>query len=416
MNDWVNRTWVIRVLSLILAVLIFIVVSFDNQENSSNEVGFDDLFSSSQETQIVEDIPVNIKIDDEKFVVSGVPQTTTVMLAGTISVVQSTATQQNFDVFVDLEGLEVGTYTVPLEYDGISDRIDVSIDPVEIEVTIEERASADFEVIADYTNEDGLQTGYELMEASIDPSTVQITSSKSVVDQIAVVKAFVDVDGIGESLEIEDVPIRVYDSEGNELNVRVEPETVNVTVNVDNPNKNVPVEIETTGEAQEGIIISSTTSETEEVQVFASSSNLDGINEITTEAIDLSEITEDTTMEVELNIPDNARLLNPSTITVNIETDLEIVDTFENAPITIENLDNTYTAYFLEPTDGEVDLSVTGFETDLEGVTVADFQLTLDASGLEPGEHQVPIAVSGPNNVDVVLSVVNATINITTSD
>lgn len=416
MNDWVNRPWVIRVLSLILAVLIFIVVSFDNQDNSSNEVGFDDLFSSSQETQIVEDIPVNIKIDDEKYVVSGVPQTATVTLAGTISVVQSTATQQNFDVFVDLEDLEVGTYTVPLEYDGISDRIDVSIDPEEIEVTIEERASAEFEVIADYTNEDGLETGYELMEASIDPSTVQITSSKSVVDQIAVVKAFVDVDGIGESLEIEDVPVRVYDSEGNELNVRVEPETVNVTVNVDNPSKDVPVEIEATGEAQEGIIISSTTSETEEVQVFASSSDLEGINEITTEPIDLSNITEDTTMEVELNVPDNARLLKPSTITVNIETDIEIVEKFENAPITIENLDNTYTASFLEPTDGEVDLSVTGFETDLEGVTVEDFQLTLDASGLEPGEHQVPIAVSGPDNVDVVLSVVNATISITTPD
>ncbi|WP_112179348.1 MULTISPECIES: YbbR-like domain-containing protein [Paraliobacillus] len=413
MNDWLNRPWVIRVLSLILAVLIFIVVSFDNQENSSNEVGFDDLFSSSQETQIVEDIPVNIQIDDEQYVVSGVPQTASVTLAGTVSVVQSTATQQNFDVFVDLEDLEVGTYTVPLEHDGISDRLDVSIDPEEIEVTIEERASAEFEVIADYTNEDGLQAGYELLEASIEPSTVQITSSKSVVDQIAVVKAFVDVDGIGESLTIEEVPVRVYDSEGNELNVRIEPETVSVTVNVDNPNKNVPINIDTTGEAAEGIIISSTTSETEEVQVFASASDLDEIDEISTEPIDLSEITEDTTIEVELNVPDNARMLNPSTITVNVETDLELVETFENAPISVENLDNTYTASFIEPQGGEVDLSVTGFETDLEGVTVADFQLTLDASGLEPGEHEVPIDVIGPNNLDIVLSVDDAIISIT---
>lgn len=412
MNDWVNRPWVIRVISLILAVLIFIVVSFDNKDTSVDEVGFDDLFSSSQETQTVEEIPVNIQIDDEKYVVSGVPKTASVTLVGTVSVVQSTATQQNFDIFVDLQDLEPGTYTVPLEYDGISDRLDVSLNPVEVDVTIEERGTSEFEVKADYTNEDSLEAGYELLEASIDPKTVQITSSKSVIDRISVVKAFVDVDGIGESMEIENVPVRVYDSEGNELSVRVEPENVTVKVNVDNPNKKVPVDVDTSGESPDDIKISSISSKTKEVQVFASKSDLDDIDGLMTKPIDISKINEDTSIEVELVVPDNVRLVNPSTVTVDIKVDKRVERDFENVLIGIENLDETYTSEFVNPANGEVSFTVTGFESDFESVDANDFKLTINASELSPGEHQLPITISGPDSLEVLLPSENATIRI----
>ncbi|GGM39235.1 CdaA regulatory protein CdaR [Paraliobacillus quinghaiensis] len=412
MNDWLNNPWVIRIITLFLAILIFMVVTFDNQDNQADDVGFEFPFSSSQETQVVEDVLVNIEIDRDRYVVSGVPKSVSVTLEGTVSIVQSTATQQNFDVFIDLEDFGPGTYTVPLQYDGISDRLDVSVDPSEIEVTIEERSDVEFEVKADYINEDKLEAGYELTEASIDPSTVVITSSKGVTDRIAVVKAVVDVEGIGESLEIEDVPVRVYDSEGNELNVRVEPSTVDVTVNVDNPNENIPVEVDTIGQLPDNIRMVSISAETEEVQVFAAQSELDDISEIMTEAIDLSEITEDTTVEVGLNSPENVRLIEPSTVTVNIDVEQTIEETIESVAITTENLDNSYTASFVTPFDGEVDVSVKGFESDIEDIGLEDFQLTIDASGLEPGEHQVPISVTSPSDLNAVPSVEIATIRI----
>ena len=411
MNDWLNKPWVIRIITLFLALLIFMVVTFDNQDNQADDVGFEFPFSSSQETQVVEDVQVNIEIDD-KYVVSGVPQSVSVTLEGTVSILQSTATQRNFDVFVDLEGFDPGTYTVPLKYDGISERLDVSIDPSEVEVTIEERSDVEFKIKADYINEEKLEAGYELTQATIHPSTVTVTSSKSVIDRIAVVKAMVDVEGIGESIEIEGVRVRVYDSEGNELSVRVEPSTVDVTVNVDNPNKNVPVEVNTTGDLPENIRMLSISAETKEVQVFAAQSELDDISEVITEAIDLSEITEDTTVEVELNSPENVRLIEPSTVTVNIDVEQKIEETFENVEITIENLDNAYTASFVDPIGGEVDLTVSGFESDIEDIQLADFELTIDAKGLEPGEHQVPIYVSSPNDLDAVPSIEKATISI----
>ncbi|WP_079707977.1 CdaR family protein [Paraliobacillus ryukyuensis] len=410
MNDWLNKPWVIRVISLILALLIFTIITFDNRDTSGDALRLD-LFSSSQETQIVDDVPINVNMSDN-YVVSGVPDTATVTLKGTVSVVQSTAAQRNFDLIVDLEGLEPGTHTVPIEYEGISDRINAEVDPAEIQVTIEEKATTDFTVTPDYTNEDLLEPGYELQDATIDPSTVSITSSKSVIDSIAVVKAVVDVEGIQESVTINDVHVRVYDSEGNELSAKVDPETVDVTVNVDNPNKSVPISVETTGEPQEGIQIVSLTPETEEVQVYASKTNLQDITEITTEAIDVSEITEDTSVEIELNPPDNVRLLKPKTINVQVDVDKEVEQTFKGVDIEVDNLGEGYTASFVEPENSTMDITVTGYESVLADVEASDFTLTVDASNLTPGEHQIPIEVSAPDELDVSLASENATINV----
>ncbi|CQR48468.1 YbbR-like protein [Paraliobacillus sp. PM-2] len=410
MNDWLNKPWVIRVISLILALLIFTVIRFDNQDSNGDALRLD-LFSSSQETQIVNDVPINVKLDD-KYAVSGVPDTATITLEGTVSVVQSTATQRNFDVFVDLEDLEPGTYTVPLEYEGISDRLNVTIDPEVIEVTIEERASAEFEVKVDYTNENLLAPGYELQEASVNPSTVKITSSKSVIDRISVVKAFVDVEGIQESVEIEDVKIRVYDSEGNELSARIEPETVDVMINVDNPNKSVPVSVQTTGETPDGIKITSITPNKEEVQVFASETDLEGLTEIETEAIDLSDINEDTSIEVNLNQLEYVRLINPNTIRVNIKVDREIKTTFEDVSIEIKDVDNPYTASFVEETSGAVDITVSGYESKLGKIEASDLSVSVDASDLNPGKHELPIDISAPEGLNISLARETVTIRI----
>ncbi|MCZ0703821.1 YbbR domain-containing protein [Natronobacillus azotifigens] len=412
MNDWLNKPWVIRGISLVLAILTFALITFDNQESRTADVGFDSFFSSSQETETLEDIPVNIQIDEDSYVVSGVPETVSVTLQGTVSVVQSTATQRNFDVFVDLEGLEPGSHRVPLEYEGISNRLSVYIEPSEIDVVIEERATAEYEVLVDYTNETRLELGYELIDATVSPTTVEITSSRSMIDRIAIVKAFVDVDGIGESMEIRDVPVRVYDSEGNQLNVRVTPQTVDVGVNVANPSKTVPVTIETTGELPDDLRLLSMDLETEEVEIFASEADLDEITEIRTEPINLSEINEDSTIEIGLDLPDAVRLVSEEVITVNVSVEELTDQSFEELPISIENLGGDLTYTFINPEDGELTVTITGYPSDLAEIGASDFQLSVDLAELEDGEHQVPVEVSGPNNIEYTLEMDNVIVQI----
>lgn len=401
MNEWLNKTWVIRIISLLLAIITFIVITIDNQDTRTADIGsFDSIFSSSQEIQVLEDIPVNIQIDDQKYVVSGVPQTVTVTLQGTVSVVQSTATQRNFDVFVDLEGLEPGTHVVPIEYEGVSNRVSVDIRPSEAEVLIEERATNEYKVGVDFTNQDRLKPGFELLEATVIPETVQITSSHNIVERIAIVTAFVDLEGLGEDMTFVDVPVRVYDHEGNQLNARIEPEVVSVEVKLASPNKTVPVMVDTTGEISDDYRVTSISVDVEEVDVYAAEENLENLNMIRTMPIDLSGITGTTTIEVGLAMPGNIRLVSHETVSVTIEVEEWTEAVVEDVEITIENLSDDFTSSFINPETGMIDITILGYQSDVTGMSASDFQLRVDLSGLEDGEHRLPLEVIGPTGLE----------------
>ncbi|WP_186578124.1 CdaR family protein [Aquibacillus kalidii] len=412
MDEWLKKPWVMRVISLALAILLFIAISFDDEGNAYEDVSFNNPFSSSNETQTVEDIPVSIKIDQEKYVVSGVPQTVKVSLQGSVGVVTTTAIQKNFDVYVDLQGKQPGTYTVPLQYSGIEDSINVYIEPKEVEVTIEERSSKEFSVTVDFVNEDKLAAGYELGEVTVDPQTVTITSSKNIVDRVAIVKAFLDIENVDKPIEASDVPIKVYDEQGNELSVRVEPPIVDISVDVNNPNKTVPIDIKTTGELQDGVKITSMKANPESVIVFADESILQGLENISTEAIDVSTISEAKEVEIPLVLPSGIRKIDYEKVTVSIEVEKTIEKTFENVPISTLNIEDGLKATFLQPNQPSLDLTVTGLEEKVSKLALEDFQLTVDLENKEVGEYEIPIKVNGPEGVKIQLQFDQASVKI----
>lgn len=415
MNNWLQKPWVIRILALVLAVLLFVVVAFDQNVYDDND-GFDSLFGTTNETQTLEDVPVQTQIDQDRFVVSGVPETVSVSLQGSVSLVTSTSLQRNFDVFVDLEGLSSGTHIVPIEYSGINERINVYIEPQEIEVSIEERGSNEFDVTMDVVNRDEVEAGYEVANVYAEPGTVQVTSSKSIVEKIAIVKAFVDVTGFNESQTINNVPVKVYDNQGNELNVRIDPPIVEVTIELKNPSKTVPISIATENELPEDVRLIGFELETEEVEVFAAEDYLSELTEITTEPIDLSEITESGTMEVELNLPQKIRKAAIDKINVNVEAETIEEETLEDVTFSQENVPEDLSVNVTEPEENSMNVTMKGFSTDLEQVTKDDLQLILDIGDRTPGEYQIPFEVHPsndiPENVEFAIEFEEATVHI----
>ncbi|MGP4040194.1 CdaR family protein [Gracilibacillus sp. D59] len=398
MNKWLEKPWVIRVVALILSVLLFVVVAFD-ENVYDNDDGFELSFGTNNETQTMDDVPVQTQIDQDKYVVSGVPETVSVTLQGSVSSVTSTVLQRNFDVYVSLEDLGTGTHTVPLEYSGIADRLNVYIEPQEVEVTIEERASQEFNVTIDTVNRDKVEEGYEVANVYADPEQVVVTSSKSIVDKIEIVKGFVDVSGFSESQTLENVPVKVYDSQGNELNVRIDPPTVDVSVEMKNPNKTVPISIKTENEAPEDVRVTSMELETKEVQVFADESYLDQLEEIATEPIDLSQITESGTIDVPLEIPKDVRKVNSETVKVNVNVETIEEETIEDVTIDYGNEVDEQSVTFIEPDTNSMNITMRGFPSDLEKVAEADLQLTIDIGDRAPGEHQLPVELITPEGL-----------------
>lgn len=103
MDNWFKSKWFVRVLSLAFAVTLYAFVNVSENPNS------DATFSgSSDATETLDNVPVDIRIDRDKYVVSDVPEEVQVTLQGNRGSLTPYLLQRNFDVYVDLEGLGEG--------------------------------------------------------------------------------------------------------------------------------------------------------------------------------------------------------------------------------------------------------------------------------------------------------------------
>ena len=405
MDNWFKSKWFVRAISLFFAVLLFVVVEMEETKFQTDSR----VPSGSDKVEVLEGIPVDIQIDSEKFVVSGVPEFVTLSLEGSAGHLTPVIMTRNFEVFVDLREYGEGKHTVDIEYAKIPSELSVYIEPKTVEVEIEERASEEFAVDVDFINIDQLPEGYELGDPEIKPENVRITSSRSVIDQIAIVKVYIDVADLTESINNREVPVNIYDSQGNGLNVRVEPSSVVASVPIDNPSKKVPLEVETKGELPEDYSLVSITSEVEEVEVFAVSAVLDELEVLTTEDIDLSEVSESGEYEAKVDIGEGMSV-NEETVKVIIE--IEQTKVIEDVAIEVKNADDQE-ILFIEPDVDTMNVEFVGSDEKVKAISTDDFQLFIDVKGLEKGEHKVPVSIEGPDDVTSSVEFEQITIEIT---
>lgn len=402
-DNWFKSKWFVRILSLAFAVTLYAFVSVSETPNS------DATFSrGTSQTESLDDVPVDIRIDRDKYVVSDVPEGVQVSLKGTPGSVTPLLLQRNFDVYVDLEDLEEGTHVVELQHNIASD-VEVFIEPKTIEVTIEERASQEFAVTADFINQDLMADGYEVVSYSIEPEVVTIMSSRSVIESIGAVKVYVNLDNVDGSINNRELPVNVYDLQGNELDVGLDPESIQVSVEVDKSKKTVPLSVETTGELDEDLELGSVSANEEEVEIYSQSDVLDDISEVTTEPLDLSEIEESGTVEVPLDLPENVQA--PDTEDVEVSIEVEGTKVIEDVSLEEEGLADGLEVSYTEPT---FNVELAGDTSVINDLTAKDIRAILDLSGLETGNHKVPITieVSGSDEVTATSSVEEITVEI----
>lgn len=391
MDKLFQSKWAIRVISLVLAVTLYLFVNIETN-TEQNESRVDQ--NGGTETQVLEDVELDLRIDAENYVVSGVPEYVTVTLEGKRSALAPIIRLRNFTVFVDLSDYGEGEHTVELQYEGLPDNVVAYIEPKEIDVQIEERASKEFGVELDLVRTDELPIGYELGEPEVDPGTVTVISSAANIEQIAMVKVYVDVSELKESIRNRELPVVVQDAQGNNINARVEPATVTVSIPVDRPSKKVPLTIATTGDLPDDLEISNMEVESE-IEVFGKREVLNEVEGITTKELDVSKIEESGTVELDLDFPEGV-IANEEKVEVEIE--VEASKTFEKIPIDVEGK-NASDVTFLKPKKAEVDIVATGSHKMMADVKKKDVKALIDLSDLTEGKHEVDLVVDGPDDV-----------------
>lgn len=419
----------LKIIAFALALLLFSSIYDPNEDTNDVNVPGD------TDSAVIEDIPVKAYYDTDNVVVSGIPKTVTVTLNGPTVHLQPAKQNKDFEVYVDLANAELGTKEVTLQIKDLSDNLEATIEPDTIEVTLKEKVTEEFPVEAEY-NKDAIADEYSAGTAKIEPSTVKVTGAKDVIDKIAYVKANVTMDETVSEAISQDAEVTVLDSDLNKLNVQVEPETVEVNIPVTRTSKKVPINIVEKGSPPENVTIDSITLDKEEVTIKGPEDILDEVENTRVE-IDLSKIEKDATLSLPVIISSGVTSVDPELVTATVKVTIAkesteeeatsnedseteetatvedtISKTLEEIPIGIQGLGEDLEAEILNPSSASISLTVTGTENEINEINKDDFSLYLDLAGMEVGEHEVKIVVSGPEETNWELAMETASVSI----
>ena len=403
MDNMASGGWFMKIGAFVVAFLLFIQVNSDpdNITNTQTKDG----------STLINDVPVEIYYDTDNLIVGGAPDTVGITLEGPESIVNVTRNKMDFEIYIDLSDAEIGSQRVPIEVKGLSDKLDYDLTQAYADVTVEEKVTEKYEVEAEF-DKSILGEGYQAGTPVIDPVNVEITGAKSLIDQIAIVRASVNTDGpVTKDISTE-AAVQAYDVNMNKLDVAINPASVNITIDVSSPSKEVSLKPVQKGTASDGITIEDVKLDVNKVTIYGDVSVLDDVKEIEI-PVDISDIKKDTVLDVPVSLPDGVvgSSADSVKVTIDVKEDEgkdeaasagteETTGTIADIPIDINGLDeDQYDANFINPEDGSVTMEVSGDESFLESLEASDIAISVDVSGLEAGEHQVTMKVVLPEEV-----------------
>ncbi|MET4563489.1 CdaR family protein [Lysinibacillus parviboronicapiens] len=309
MDKMMDSPWVLRIIALFLACLLFFSVR--TELSSTNKT------TTNEQMEVIRDVPVDVFYDDDSLIVTGIPKTVNVTIKGPMQIVLRTKAVKDFSIFVDLNHLLMGEHNVKLQYENISDKLQVTLDPATIDVNIEEKVTQEFRVDPEMNNR-LIDEGYILKGMTANPATVYVTGAKSAIESISYVKATVTGEqGLKQPFS-QEAAVKVLDRDLNKLDVTIEPESVKVHVDIGEFSKELPITMNETGKVQDGITINKLTLDTTALRVYGRKSIIDVLTEILVD-VDLSKITESKTYEFDVKLPEGATKVSEQKIKVKAD-------------------------------------------------------------------------------------------------
>ncbi|WP_049659421.1 CdaR family protein [Bacillus sp. FJAT-27231] len=311
MDKFVESSWFVRIVALLLTILLYISVNFGDFQLTQKA---DD--SAQTNSEVITDVPVQAYYDTENLFVSGIPDKVKVELKGPKSIIESTKRLRDFELFIDLTNTSIGKHRVPIKYKQLSDKLKVTVIPETVDVTIEEKVS-DYFVVSPEFNDNMLAEGYQEEAVSVDPKRVKVTGSKAALNKIVYVKATLDVKEKVDKETTGTAKVQVLDGDLNKLDVKIEPETVQVSISVKNPSKKIALRFFPKGTPPKGIKIKSIKPETEEITIYGKESILRDMEELVV-PVEVDSIKKDTTLTVPIEIGEGLNFVSPQLVKVKV--------------------------------------------------------------------------------------------------
>lgn len=422
MDKLLSSSWFVKIIAFLLALMMYTIVTMETQEEAANRSIFSKMYTESETIQGVQIRPY---FDDDKYVLTDLPPSVDLTLTGSSRLItKATKVDKEFEVYIDLTNMKPGNKRVKVQVQGLPDGVKAKINPEYVDVILHNRVTKQMNVNVDLKNTRKLPEGYTAGDIEYSPKTVNVTGPEGMINQISFITGFVDVGEADEPIQTK-VPLRAYNQQGDIIDVQINPGVVDVSVPIKKPKKTVPISIGTKGNLEDGLTLQSITTNPSEITLTGTTSSLDKFDSFKEISIDLSKIKKDTTLTVDVPVPDGISAVSIKEVTVTIdvekteeetetEVDQETTRTFNDVPLTLLGVNNEKQATILNPADGVVDVTVKGKKSVLDSLEKSDLQGIVDVSTLEQGTHEVKIDWKNPGEVELAGTVQEASVEIQT--
>ncbi|NEU32575.1 YbbR-like domain-containing protein [bacterium LRH843] len=394
MDKLFNNHWFIKIISFFIALMLFAVVNLDN---ISSKPGVLPQLSPANYT--IDEVDVKVIYDEENYAIIDQTEHVKVNLKGPQSdITMFQLKKPSYEVFVDVTDREEGAHTLSVQHRGFPNELTVSIVPQFVRVELQEKQTVSLPIQVELENVNEVEEGYTVGTPIVTPVNVEVTAARSFVANVATAKVYVDVAGADKMLE-KAVPVVLYDKRGQEIDLPVNPTVVDVRVPITSPNRVVPLKIKRVGALVEGLSIQDVRVDPAEVTIYGPTEIIKGINVVEAGELNLDEIIEDGSYEMQVPIPSGVEKVSPETVNVTViignEEKKELVD----VPIEVIGNGEGQTVTFTDKKEKAITLTAKGTNALLEKLTLADIQAFIDISGLFAGDHIVPVEINGPANI-----------------
>ena len=312
---------------------------------------------------------------------------------------------------IDLGNQPYGHLTVPIQVH-VANRV--------VEVVRREPATADldFEAITEQsvpvhiTRTGDPALGYATGAASATPSQVVVRGPASFVAKVSVVAGSISVQGARQQVE-QPIRLNALDKDGNPVGfVTLSPESVNVTVDIQHLGgfRDLAVKVIVRGQVAPGYRISNVTVDPPVVTVFGSAQAIDqSPGYLETVPISVTNAQDDVVERVPLNLPGGISMLGDPAVQVRVQVEAIQGGLTVQRPLTEQGLAHGLEAKLSPDT---LDVILTGPLPKLQALKPDDVRVVIDLGNLGPGTHQIKPQVIVPQGI-VAETMLPATIQVT---
>lgn len=255
-------------------------------------------------THTLENVPIDIKYNNEEYFISGYSYDVEVYLSSTNRIKLDTeinADTRNFKVVADLTKLSEGTTKIPLEIKDLPSDVTADLRPDSMEFTLGKKATKSFPIQLE-VDDNQVATGYTITGSELELDSAEVTSDEATIELIDHLVAKLPSDTVLNRDYQDSVILQAVSGTGTVLPGVISPSRVEAEISLKKLTKTVPVAVELIGELDSSLDNINYELGLTEVVVSGSQEALDATDFVSLR-LDISDIRRDMRKTVSLSSP-----------------------------------------------------------------------------------------------------------------